>query len=116
MCITIGTHLCASINSTIIPNIGTLALVNIFFKMHLAHIVCFNSLVMIIVPFKTHITFDVPVGTLFIAYASFEMCLALTMIYFLVKMDLTLHVPFKTLAMAYIFIKMHMAFHFFLEP
>ncbi len=71
---------------------------------------------MIIVPFKTHITFDVPVGTLFIAYASFEMCLALTMIYFLVKMDLTLHVPFKTLAMAYIFIKMHMAFHFFLEP
>lgn len=62
-------------------------------------------------PFQTHLTLDDHVGTLLRAYVSFEMCLALTMIYFIVKMPLTPHVPFETLAMAYIFIKMHMAFH-----
>jgi len=35
--ITIGTHLC-------VPDIGTLALVNISFGMYLAHIVFINSL------------------------------------------------------------------------
>jgi hypothetical protein len=60
---------------------------------------------MINVPVETHLTFDVPVGTLLMAYVSFEMCLTLAMIYFLIKMQVTPHVPFETLAMAYIFIK-----------
>jgi hypothetical protein len=67
--------------------------------MHLAHIVYVNSLTMINVPFKTHLAPHVHIGTLVMAYISFEMCLALTMVYILVKMRFTLHVPFKTLVM-----------------
>jgi hypothetical protein len=85
---TIGTHLCASINYIIIPNIGTLALVNIPFKMHLAHIVSIIFLVMINVPFGMYLAPHVPIETLAPIYISFKMYLALAMVYIVVKMCL----------------------------
>ncbi len=99
ICITIGKHLCASKNSIIIPNIGTLAWVNIHIGMHLAHIVSINSLVIINFPFGTHLALHVPIGTLVMAYVSFQTCLALVIAYIFVKMCLALHVPFETLVM-----------------
>jgi len=39
------------------------------------------------------------------AYVYFKTCLALAMVYILVKMGPTSHVPFGTLAMAYILVK-----------
>jgi hypothetical protein len=67
-----NTHLCVFINNIIIPNIGTLASIDIPFRMHLAHIVCVNSLVMIKVLFRTHLTLHVFVGTLAMVYISFK--------------------------------------------
>jgi len=124
--------LCVSINNIIIPNIGTLALVNIPFGMHLTHIYCFNQFfVMVIVPFRMYLAPHVLVRTLAMAYiflkcvalvmvyVSFEMCLALAMayipigmclaltkVYILVRMCLALCAPFQTLTMTYVFIKM----------
>jgi hypothetical protein len=63
ICIT-NTHLYVSINNIIILNIGTLALMNIIFKMQLAHIVLVNSLVMVNIPFQTHLALHVPIVTL----------------------------------------------------
>jgi len=104
--------------------------------MHLAHIVSINSLAMINVTFGMHLALHVLVGILAMAYISFETCLALTMVYILVIMRLTFHVPFKTLAMNYMFeikmcltfnvpfktlvmasilVKMHMALHVFFQ-
>jgi hypothetical protein len=79
--------------------------------MHLPHIVFINSLAIINVRFETHLILDVHVGTLLMAYVSFELCLAPAMVYFFIKMCLTPCVPFRTLATAYIFVEMHMAFH-----
>ncbi len=81
------------------------------FRNACGHIVFVNSSAMINVFFKIHLAFHVLVGTLVMAYVSFETCLALVMTYFFVRMCLTLHVPFDTLIMVYIFIKMHLVFH-----
>jgi hypothetical protein len=96
----IGRHLCASKNSIIIPNIGTLALVSIPIGMHLAHIVSINSLAIINFPFETHLVFHLPIGTLVMAYVSFQTCLALAIVYIFIKMCLAFHVPFETVVMA----------------
>jgi hypothetical protein len=93
-------QLCASINNIIIPNNGTLVLVNIHFKKQLAHIVYVNSLVMINIPFGMHMALYVHVKTLFMAYVFFKTCLTLAMAYILVRMHLAPHAPFETRAMA----------------
>jgi hypothetical protein len=82
----IGTHLCASIKCMIILNIGTLALVKIPFRKHLAHIDSINFLVMINDLFGMHLAPHVPIRTLALVYISSKMCLALAIIYSLVKM------------------------------
>jgi hypothetical protein len=63
----IDTHLC-------VPNIGTLALVNISFGMYLTHIVFINSLVKVNVPFEMHqlVAPHVPIGTLVMVYVSMK--------------------------------------------
>ncbi len=99
ICITIGKHLCASKTNIIIPNIGTLGLVNIHIRMHLAHIVSINSLAIINFPFGTHLALHVPIETSVMVYVSFQTCLALAIAYIFVKMCLAPHVPFETLVM-----------------
>jgi len=61
--------------------LGTLVLVNIYFGMHLAHIVYVNFLVIIDVIFETHMALHVPIRTLALVYVYFKTCLALTMAY-----------------------------------
>jgi hypothetical protein len=127
--IVIGTHLCASINNIIIPNIGTLALVNIPFGMHLTHIVFVESSIMINVLLRMHLASHVLIGTLAMVYICFKTRLALTlayilvkmrmsqeMVYILVRMCLAFYVHFGTLIMIYIFIRMCLALMFLSKP
>ncbi len=81
--------------------------------MHLTHIISINSVVMINVYFKMHLTFHVLVETLAMAYISFEMRLTLAMVYIFIKMHLAFHFFFKTLVMAYILIRMCITPHMF---
>jgi hypothetical protein len=73
--------LCDSKNNIIIPNIGTLALVNIPIGMHIAHIVSINSLAIINYLFGKHLALHVPIETLVMAYVSLQTCLALVVAY-----------------------------------
>jgi hypothetical protein len=71
---------------------------------------------MINVPFGMHLALHVLVETLAMAYISFKTCFAIAMVYILVIMHPTLHVPFKALAMIYMFeIKMCLASHVLFE-
>jgi hypothetical protein len=73
--------------------------------MHLAHIVSINFLAMVNVLFGMHSIPHVHVGTLFMAFVSFETRLTLVMVYIFVEMHLSS-------TMAYIFIIMHFITNF----
>jgi len=77
--------------------------------MHVIHIVSVNSLAMTNILFGTHLALHSPIGTLIMAYISFETCLALAMVYIFIRVCMALHVPFGILTMVYIIVKMRLA-------
>ncbi len=73
--------------------------------MHLTHIISFNSLAMVNVFCGMQLVPHVHIGTLLMAFVSFETRLTLVMVYILIKMHLAS-------TMAYIFIIMHFIISF----